>query len=64
MVPFVPHLVPLDQGLLASCYVDVAEPLDAGALAALYAERYAGERFVEVVDGRPRSATSATRTSA
>ncbi|MET0731008.1 MAG: N-acetyl-gamma-glutamyl-phosphate reductase, partial [Solirubrobacterales bacterium] len=25
-VTFVPHLVPIDQGLLASCYVELAEP--------------------------------------
>lgn len=52
-VTFVPHLLPLDQGLLASCYVDLVEPLEAEALAELYAERYAGEPFVEVVDRAP-----------
>jgi N-acetyl-gamma-glutamyl-phosphate reductase len=52
-VTFVPHLVPLDQGLLASCYVDLLEPLEADALAALYAERYDGEPFVDVVDAAP-----------
>ncbi|MQA75391.1 MAG: N-acetyl-gamma-glutamyl-phosphate reductase [Solirubrobacterales bacterium] len=52
-VAFVPHLLPLDQGLLASCYVDLAEPLDGEALADLYADRYAGEPFVEVVDVPP-----------
>jgi len=52
-VTFVPHLLPLDQGLLASCYVDLAEPLDAAALTELYAARYADEPFVEVVDTAP-----------
>jgi N-acetyl-gamma-glutamyl-phosphate reductase len=52
-ITFVPHLLPLDQGLLASCYVDLTEELDAGALAALYRERYADEPFVEVVDVQP-----------
>ena len=50
---FVPHLVPLDQGLLASCYVELSEPLDEDELRALYAERYAGEPFVELVDAPP-----------
>jgi N-acetyl-gamma-glutamyl-phosphate reductase len=50
-VTFMPHLVPIDQGLLASCYVELGE--DVGDVAALYAERYAGERFVEVVDSPP-----------
>jgi N-acetyl-gamma-glutamyl-phosphate reductase len=50
-VAFVPHLLPIDQGLLASCYVDLAEPVE--SIAGLYAERYAGEPFVEVVDSPP-----------
>jgi len=52
-VAFVPHLLPLDQGLLASCYVELAEPIGAEALATLYDERYGGERFVDVVDAPP-----------
>ena len=52
-ITFVPHLLPLDQGLLASCYVDLTDELDADALAALYRERYADEPFVEVVDVQP-----------
>ncbi len=52
-VSFVPHRIALDQGLLASCYVDLAEPLDGERLAALFAERYAGDPFVEVVEAPP-----------
>jgi N-acetyl-gamma-glutamyl-phosphate reductase len=52
-ITFVPHLAPLDQGLLASCYVDLTEATDAYALASLFRERYDGERFVEVVDAPP-----------
>ncbi|MCU0257937.1 MAG: N-acetyl-gamma-glutamyl-phosphate reductase [Solirubrobacteraceae bacterium] len=52
-VTFVPHLVPIDEGELTSCYVTPAEPVSAAALAALYAEAYAGEPFVEVVDAPP-----------
>jgi N-acetyl-gamma-glutamyl-phosphate reductase len=50
---FVPHLLPLDQGLLASCYVRVERDLDQGALRDLYTERYAGEPFVELVEDPP-----------
>ena len=50
---FVPHLVPLDQGLLASCYVDLAGDLQPAELDSLYRERYANDRFVEVVDSQP-----------
>ncbi len=52
-ITFVPHLAPLDQGLLASCYVELIEPTGADALASLYRERYDGDRFVEVVDAPP-----------
>jgi N-acetyl-gamma-glutamyl-phosphate reductase len=52
-VTFVPHLLPLDQGLLASCYVSLARELEADELRSLYAERYAGEPFVELVDQPP-----------
>ena len=34
---FVPHLLPIDQGLLASCYATPAEPLDARGVRELYA---------------------------
>jgi N-acetyl-gamma-glutamyl-phosphate reductase len=50
-VTFVPHLLPIDQGLLATCYVDLAEPVD--DIEQLYSERYAGDPFVDVVDGPP-----------
>jgi N-acetyl-gamma-glutamyl-phosphate reductase len=50
---FVPHLLPLDQGLLASCYVRPSRELDEEELRALYRDRYAGEPFVEVVDEPP-----------
>ncbi len=52
-VSFVPHLLPLDQGLLASCYVRLARDLGEEELRSLYEERYAGERFVELVDEPP-----------
>jgi N-acetyl-gamma-glutamyl-phosphate reductase len=52
-VTFVPHLLPLDQGLLASCYATLAEPIDADGLWALYEERYAHEPFVDLTDAPP-----------
>jgi N-acetyl-gamma-glutamyl-phosphate reductase len=52
-ITFVPHLLPLDQGLLASCYVDLVEDVDGDALGSLYAERYAGDPFIEVVETQP-----------
>jgi N-acetyl-gamma-glutamyl-phosphate reductase len=52
-ITFTPHLVPLDQGELVSCYVTVAEGADALELEALYAHAYASEPFVELSDKPP-----------
>jgi len=50
---FVPHLLPLDQGELVSCYVRPSRPVDAAELRELYGARYADEPFVEVIDRPP-----------
>jgi N-acetyl-gamma-glutamyl-phosphate reductase len=50
---FVPHLLPLDQGLLASCYVRLSREVSETEVRSLYAERYAPEPFVEVVEDPP-----------
>src|SRR5439155_24290411 len=42
-VTFVPHLLPLDQGLLASCYVQLASEMPADELTELYEDRYREE---------------------
>lgn len=52
-VTFVPHLLPLDQGELASCYAQTSEPISKQDVQALYRERYEGEPFVHVVDRPP-----------
>ena len=51
-VTFIPHLLPLDQGELVSCYVTPADDVG-GDLQELYAEFYDGEPFVEVVSTPP-----------
>ena len=52
-VAFVPHLLPLDQGELATCFARLTEPVGKEEAQALYRERYAGEPFVRVLDGPP-----------
>ena len=52
-VTFVPHLLPLDQGELTSCYAQTTEPISKSEVQALYAERYADEPFVHAVDAPP-----------
>lgn len=52
-VQFQPHLVPLDQGELNSCYVTPTRRVDADELAVLYEDAYAGEPFVEIAGVPP-----------
>jgi N-acetyl-gamma-glutamyl-phosphate reductase len=53
-ITFTPHLLPLDQGELVSCYVTVAGDSPAPAdLAELYADAYADEQFVELALSAP-----------
>ena len=50
---FTPHLMPVDQGEMVSCYVTTSEPWSQEDLDDLYAEWSAGLPFVELVDGPP-----------
>ena len=52
-ITFVPHLLPLAQGELVSCYVTPSRPVTGDEVTALYSDAYAGEPFVEVVDAPP-----------
>jgi N-acetyl-gamma-glutamyl-phosphate reductase len=48
-VTFTPHLLPLDQGELVSCYVTIADDAEVEDVVELYETAYAGEPFVDVV---------------
>jgi N-acetyl-gamma-glutamyl-phosphate reductase len=52
-VTFVPHLLPLDQGELATCFAVLGEATSKEAIRDLYDRRYADEPFVHVLDGPP-----------
>lgn len=52
-VTFVPHLLPLDQGELATCFAQLTEPTSKEAIRELYDRRYGDEPFVHVLDGPP-----------
>lgn len=52
-ISFATHLVPLDQGILASVYLQPNEPIDADALVKKFKTYYAGEPFIKVVDAPP-----------
>ena len=48
-ITFTPHLLPIDQGELLSCYVTTTRAIDQAELDALYGGRYADEPFVDLV---------------
>ena len=50
---FVPHLLPIDQGLMASCYVRPKTEMSAGDVRELFENAYRDDPFVEVVDAPP-----------
>jgi N-acetyl-gamma-glutamyl-phosphate reductase len=50
-ITFTPHLLPLAQGELVSCYVTPSRELGEGELAELYDDAYAREPFVELRRG-------------
>ncbi len=52
-ITFTPHLLPLDQGELVSCYVTANGALADVDLDQLYADAYADERFVELASTPP-----------
>src|SRR3954464_2244930 len=52
-ITFTPHLVPLDQGLLASCYVTPSSGLSAAEVRDLFRDAYEDERFIELADSPP-----------
>jgi N-acetyl-gamma-glutamyl-phosphate reductase len=52
-ITFTPHLLPIDQGLLASCYVTPSRELSAGELRELFDKAYGDEPFVELTDAPP-----------
>jgi N-acetyl-gamma-glutamyl-phosphate reductase len=52
---FVAHLLPIDQGILASCYARPLQPITTAEAHELFVEAYRHEPFVEVLDYPPRT---------
>lgn len=50
-VVFVPHLIPINRGILSTIYVKTKKKLDTEKLIALYRKYYSGEPFVKVYSG-------------
>ena len=52
-VTFTPHLLPIDQGLLASCYVTPSREVAAEEVRDLFRAAYDGEPFIELAEEPP-----------
>ncbi len=52
-ITFTPHLLPIDQGLLASCYITPRRELSGSDVAELFSTAFADEPFIELVDAPP-----------
>ncbi len=54
-VLFTPHLVPMQRGILSTCYAPVRNGAAAEDVAEVLHEAYAGAAFVEVIDLPPQT---------
>ncbi|MCP4303368.1 MAG: N-acetyl-gamma-glutamyl-phosphate reductase [bacterium] len=54
-VIFTPHLVPMQRGIMSTCYVPAQPGTDAAAITAVYESAYADAPFVSVVEQSPKT---------
>lgn len=54
-VNFVPHLVPMTRGILATCYATLSRSVDSEEIATLYRDFCADEQFLFCTDSPPRT---------
>jgi N-acetyl-gamma-glutamyl-phosphate reductase len=52
-VVFTPHLIPMDRGILSTCYGQAARDLTTNVVMSILREYYANEPFVRVLDSLP-----------
>ena len=52
-VTFVPHLVPMVRGILASCYARLKDDISTQEIQAIYTDFYSDNPFVRIVDTPP-----------
>ncbi|MCW8859844.1 MAG: N-acetyl-gamma-glutamyl-phosphate reductase, partial [Deltaproteobacteria bacterium] len=50
-ISFTPHLLPVNRGILSTCYADLLEDKTTDELISLYREFYADEKFIRVMPG-------------
>lgn len=52
-ITFVPHLIPVNRGILSSCYAELAGSISQSELELLYKDFYEDEPFVRIVNEPP-----------
>lgn len=60
---FVPHLLPMERGIFATCYANLKEPIREEALRNIYAQFYRNEPFVRLLPPGVLPATSSVARS-
>ncbi|MDJ0663232.1 MAG: N-acetyl-gamma-glutamyl-phosphate reductase [Acidimicrobiia bacterium] len=54
-VIFTPHLIPMQRGILTTCYVPLADSADEAVVAELFADAYSSKPFVEIAAVSPNT---------
>jgi N-acetyl-gamma-glutamyl-phosphate reductase len=54
-ITFIPHLLPMTRGILATCYANLQRDVSVAELSAIYQDHYASEPFVHVVGQPPHT---------
>lgn len=54
-ISFTPHLVPMNRGILSTCYGNLKKEFTTETLLELYREFYRNDHFVKVIDGLPET---------
>lgn len=55
VMSFTPHLVPMNRGILSTCYAKLKDECDKSDIMRLYNDFYGDEFFVKVIDGVPET---------
>ncbi|MFH1283079.1 MAG: N-acetyl-gamma-glutamyl-phosphate reductase [bacterium] len=48
-ITFVPHLIPLDRGIMVTCYTRLSKKMKADSIYKMYKDFYSGEPFIQVL---------------
>jgi N-acetyl-gamma-glutamyl-phosphate reductase len=52
-ITFIPHLLPIDHGIIATCYLKPKKGVTSGQIKETFMKRYLHENFVEILDKSP-----------